>query len=96
VFSDVVRVRATSLNTTRWFFTHIFTGDLIFKGLTARRLYKSFGVLRVKGDGYLKCFSGLIRYVSSDVLCRCSPQVNEISRRPTLQSKCFLSLVCLC
>jgi hypothetical protein len=27
-----------------WFFTHIFTGELIFKGLTARRLYKSFGV----------------------------------------------------
>jgi hypothetical protein len=27
-----------------WFFTHIFTGDFIFKGLTARRLYKSFGV----------------------------------------------------
>jgi hypothetical protein len=27
-----------------WFFTHIFTGDFNFKGLTARRLYKSFGV----------------------------------------------------
>jgi hypothetical protein len=27
-----------------WFFAHIFTGVLIFKGLTARRLYKSFGV----------------------------------------------------
>jgi hypothetical protein len=27
-----------------WFFTYIFTGDLIFKGLTARRFYKSFGV----------------------------------------------------
>jgi hypothetical protein len=27
-----------------WFFTHIFTADFIFKGLTARRLYKSFGV----------------------------------------------------
>jgi hypothetical protein len=26
------------------FFTHIFTGILVFKGLTARRLYKSFGV----------------------------------------------------
>jgi hypothetical protein len=26
------------------FFPHIFTGDLIFKGLTARRIYKSFGV----------------------------------------------------
>jgi hypothetical protein len=29
---------------TCWFFTHIFTGILIFKGLAARRLYKSFGV----------------------------------------------------
>jgi hypothetical protein len=27
-----------------WFFTHIFTGDFNFKGLTAQRLYKSFGV----------------------------------------------------
>jgi hypothetical protein len=27
-----------------WFFTHILLGILIFKGLTARRLYKSFGV----------------------------------------------------
>jgi hypothetical protein len=27
-----------------WFFTHIFTGILIFKGLTARRLFKSFGI----------------------------------------------------
>jgi hypothetical protein len=31
-----------------WFFTHIFTGILIFKGLTARCLYKSFGIKRVK------------------------------------------------
>jgi hypothetical protein len=27
-----------------WFFTHIFNGIWIFKGLTARRLYKSFGI----------------------------------------------------
>jgi hypothetical protein len=27
-----------------WFFAHIFTGDLNFKALTARRRYKSFGV----------------------------------------------------
>jgi hypothetical protein len=26
-----------------WFFTHILLGIFIFKGLTARRLYKSFG-----------------------------------------------------
>jgi hypothetical protein len=27
-----------------WFFTHILLGILSFKGLTARRLYKSFGI----------------------------------------------------
>jgi hypothetical protein len=27
-----------------WFFTHILMGIFIFKGLTAQRLYKSFGV----------------------------------------------------
>jgi hypothetical protein len=32
-----------------WLFTHVFTGDLIFKGLTAQRVYKSF------------CFKGLNR-----------------------------------
>jgi hypothetical protein len=38
-----------------WLFTHIFTGILIFKGLTARRLYKSFGVkgLRVEASTVL-------------------------------------------
>jgi hypothetical protein len=30
-----------------WFFTDIFTGILICKGLTARRFYKSFGVKRL-------------------------------------------------
>jgi hypothetical protein len=34
-----------------WIFTHIFTGILIFKGLTVRRLYKSFGV-RGLSNGY--------------------------------------------
>jgi hypothetical protein len=33
-----------------WFFTHILTGDFIFKGLTARRLYKSFGVKGLSSD----------------------------------------------
>jgi hypothetical protein len=31
-----------------WLFTHILLGILIFKGLTARRLHKSFGVKRLK------------------------------------------------
>jgi hypothetical protein len=30
-----------------WFFTHIFTEILIFKGFIVRRLYKSFGVKRL-------------------------------------------------
>jgi hypothetical protein len=32
-----------------WFFTHILLGILIFKELTARRLYKSFGVKGLMG-----------------------------------------------
>jgi hypothetical protein len=35
-----------------WFFTHIFTGDLIFKGLTARRLYKSLGVKGLRDKSF--------------------------------------------
>jgi hypothetical protein len=31
-----------------WLPTHILLGILIFKGLTARRLYKSFGVKGLK------------------------------------------------
>jgi hypothetical protein len=34
-----------------WFFTHFLLGILIFKGLTARRLYKSFGI---KGLSFVK------------------------------------------
>jgi hypothetical protein len=30
-----------------WFFTHIFTGILIFKGPPARRLYKPLGIKRL-------------------------------------------------
>jgi hypothetical protein len=36
-----------------WFFTHIFTGVLIFKALTPRRLYKSFGVKRLNWRSYI-------------------------------------------
>jgi hypothetical protein len=32
------------------FFTHIFTGDFNYKGFTARRLYKSFGVKGLIAD----------------------------------------------
>jgi hypothetical protein len=36
-----------------WLFTHILLGILIFKGLTARRLFKSFGVKGLNCTGYL-------------------------------------------
>jgi hypothetical protein len=39
-----------------WFFTHVFTGDFNFKGLTARRLYKSFGVKRLTLYGLIKLY----------------------------------------
>jgi hypothetical protein len=40
-----------------WFFTHILVGILIFKGLTARRLYKSFGIKGLINilEKYLTC-----------------------------------------
>jgi hypothetical protein len=45
VSSDVVCTHVTGHNTCIcWFFTRILLGILIFKGLIARRLYKSFGV----------------------------------------------------
>jgi hypothetical protein len=40
-----------------WFFTHIFTGDFYFKGLTARRFCKSFGVKGLNSYGPEKYFS---------------------------------------
>jgi hypothetical protein len=43
-----------------WVFTHILLGILIFKGLPARRLYKSFG------------FKGLINGVTTGTLVFCS------------------------
>jgi hypothetical protein len=41
-----------------WIFTHFLLGILIFKGLTARRLYKSLGVkgLNTGHDG-VQCYS---------------------------------------
>jgi hypothetical protein len=54
-----------------WLFTHIFTGVLFFKCLTARRLYKSFGI---KGliiwrslliTGHHKQDSNILRYHKS-------------------------------
>jgi hypothetical protein len=46
-----------------WVFTHIFTGILICKGLTARRLYKSFGVKGlIKSTGSLTHFVCHLQY----------------------------------
>jgi hypothetical protein len=44
-----------------WFFTHIFLGILIFKGLTARRLYKSFD-----GKGLINKY-GLSEHTHCDI-----------------------------
>jgi hypothetical protein len=41
---------------TCWLFTLIFTGNLIFKWLTARRLYKSFGVKGLTHESILTLF----------------------------------------
>jgi hypothetical protein len=44
-----------------WFFTHTFTGILIFKGLTARRLYKLFGVKGLIFNKIFIIYTGNIR-----------------------------------
>jgi hypothetical protein len=57
-------------------FTHIFTGILIFKGLTARRLYTSFGVKGLKLIAH-GCVTG-IRFSAEEYLpfsTVCSPAV---------------------
>jgi hypothetical protein len=49
-----------------WFSTHIFTGVLICKALTARRLYKSFGVKGLLQSQWLRHLS--CGYVASRLL----------------------------
>jgi hypothetical protein len=55
-----------------WFFAHILLGIVIVKELTARRLYKSFGV---KGLFYLLDGGGCVRqpwensWPPNDLLC---------------------------
>jgi hypothetical protein len=55
-----------------WFFTHIFIGILICKGVTARRLYKSFGFEGKAKDNYLFVVSSFpkARSVSSAITSR--------------------------
>jgi hypothetical protein len=55
-----------------WFFKHIFTDILTFKGLTTRRLYKSLGV------------KGLInvKYV-----CRCTPEISNACNKLRVHNK---------
>jgi hypothetical protein len=52
-----------------WFFTHILLGILIFKGLTAQRLYKSFGGKRLTALFQLHAFSmgSLLLLLSANV-----------------------------
>jgi hypothetical protein len=57
-----------------WFFTHICTGILIFKGLTARRLYKSFGVKGlIKGLSINVGFGGAVDWYAGDGRFECPP-----------------------
>jgi hypothetical protein len=50
-----------------WFFKHIFSGILIFKGLTARRLYKLLGV---KGLKMMSKEAFVVRCEMCPVFCR--------------------------
>jgi hypothetical protein len=52
-----------------WFFMHIFTGDVNFKGLTARRLYTSFDVKRLKEDSQIPCRSPAMPFHEGFRLC---------------------------
>jgi hypothetical protein len=49
-----------------WFFTHILLGILIFKGLTARRHYMSFGVKGLILNKLKKSTSVWSRYTDVD------------------------------
>jgi hypothetical protein len=53
-----------------WFFTHISLGILIFKGLTARHLYKSFGIkgLTQPNAGLIVQCHGFVKFVP---ICVC-------------------------
>jgi hypothetical protein len=47
-----------------WFFTHIFTVDINLKGLSARRLYKSFGVKGLINMNFIHIVSRNVPYDS--------------------------------
>jgi hypothetical protein len=68
-----------------WLFTHIFTGILIFKGLTARRLYKSFG------------FKGLISVLDlwTSVIRDISEQLTSKEKKKAICFLCFFETIYL-
>jgi hypothetical protein len=78
-----------------WFFTHIFTGILIFKGLTARRLYKSFGI---KGLMNTPTYPGLILRESNKINQFGTPDLNltslHLKWKPTAWWPCEISIWC--
>jgi hypothetical protein len=88
-----------------WFFTHIFTRGLIFKGITARRLYKSFGVTGLIGVYVWGIVSEwkqapallhLCRYVSHHVLRFAKPRKTgslTLNNNPHLGiQKCMINI----
>jgi hypothetical protein len=54
-----------------WFFTDILLEILIFKGLTARRIYKSFGVKGVKSVSQMKLIVILINFILKFMISCC-------------------------
>jgi hypothetical protein len=66
-----------------WFFTHIFTGILIFKGLTARCFYKSFGV---KG-----LITGFHEHGNGHLICPTKREIGKVSERLIVAEQYFAS-----
>jgi hypothetical protein len=64
-----------------WFFTHILLGILILKGLTARRIYKSFGVKGlIHYHVYVVAMVIFITNVTSSVLVTLVARIASITR----------------
>jgi hypothetical protein len=78
-----------------WFFTHILLGILIFKGLAARRLYKSFGVKGLITAIYNYELNDYIYVVHSVVFlkllkrCRQSNTTHQLFVKHTKTATCF-------
>jgi hypothetical protein len=61
------------------FLTHILVGILIFKGLTARRLYKSFGVKGLRTSQLVKEFPTFSKNQSFDNSPQMAPLYKHVN-----------------